>query len=83
MANICDSGNALLYSSNTICGDATFRKLGQGVLSKVIVQDNMLIIGISGEADKGIASKDNLIILESTQKGGTGKITEESWKENY
>ena len=83
MANICDSGNALLYSSNTTCGDATQRKLGQGVLSKVIVQDNRLIMGISGEADKGITSEDNLIILESTQKGGTGKITEESWKENY
>ena len=83
LANICDSGNALLYSSNTTCGDATQRKLGQGVLSKVIVQDNMLIMGISGEADKGITSKDNLIILKSTQKGGTGKITEESWKENY
>ena len=40
-------------------------------------------MGISGEADKGIASKDNLIILKSTATGGTGKITEESWKENY
>ena len=40
-------------------------------------------MGISGEADKDITSKDNLIILKSTQKGDTGKITEESWKENY
>jgi type IV pilus assembly protein PilY1 len=83
LANICDSGNALLYSSNTTCGDATQRKLGQGVLSKVIVQGDRLIMGISGEADKGITSKDNLIILKSEATGDTGKITEESWKENY
>ena len=83
IANICDSGNAVLYSANTTCGDATQRKLGQGVLSKVIVQDNRLIMGISGEADKGITSKDNLIMIKSEAKGSTGKITEESWKENY
>ena len=83
IANICDSGSALLYSANTTCGDAISRKLGSGVLSKVIVQGDKLIMGISGEADKGITTQDNLIILESQAKGSTGKITEESWKENY
>ena len=41
-----------------------------------------LIIGISGEADKNIASKENLITIKSTAKGGTGKINLEGWKEN-
>ncbi len=83
IANICDVGNAWLYSANTTCGDATARKLGKGVGSEVIVQDNRLIIGISGEADENIESKGNLIILKSTSTGDIGKITEESWKENY
>jgi type IV pilus assembly protein PilY1 len=83
IANICDVGNAWLYSANTTCGDATARKLGKGVGSEVIVQDNRLIIDISGEADENIESKGNLIILKSTSTGDIGKITEESWKENY
>ena len=83
LANICDSGNALLYSANTTCGDATQRKLGKGVASGLIVQGDNLVISISGEADKGITSKDNLILIKSEAKGSTGKITKESWKENY
>jgi len=83
IANICDVGNAWLYSANTTCGDATARNLGKGVGSKVIVQDDSLIIGISGEVDENIESKDNLIILKSTSTGDIGKITNEGWKENY
>jgi type IV pilus assembly protein PilY1 len=81
--NICDSGDAILYSVNSTCGNAIQRKLGKGVLSKVIVRDNILIIGISGEADKGINAKDNLISIKSTQKSLNKKITIEGWKENF
>ena len=83
IANICDSGNALLYSGSATCGDAIPRKLGKGVLSKVIVQDGRLIVAITGEADNGVTLKDNLIILKSRATGNTGKITEKSWKEKF
>ena len=84
IANICDSGNAILYTTSTTCGDATQRKLGTGVLSKVIVRDDNLIVGISGKAEKGITStKDNLIILKSKATRSSGKLTLEGWKENF
>ena len=81
-ANICDSGNAILADVNNICGDATFRKLGKGVLSKVVVQGKNLIIGISGEADKSVKSQGNLIILKSKATSGSGKVQLEGWREN-
>ena len=82
-SNACDSGDAILYSANSTCGSAIQRKLGKGVLSKVIIQDDNLIIGISGEADKSVSTKDNLISLKSSQKANSGKIKLEGWKENY
>ena len=82
-SNACDSGDALLYEADGTCGRATFRPLGKGVLSKVIVQNNNLILGISGEADKSISTKDNLISLISSQTTNSGKINIEGWKENY
>ena len=82
-SNACDSGDAILYTANGTCGSATQRKLGKGVLSKVIVQGDNLIIGISGEADKSISTKDNLISIKSSQKANSGKINLEGWKENY
>ena len=82
-SNACDSGDAILYTTNGTCGSATQRKLGKGVLSKVIVQDDNLIIGISGEADKSVSTKDNLISIKSSQKANSGKIILEGWKENY
>jgi len=82
-SNACDSGDAILYTANGTCGSATQRKLGKGVLSKVIVQDDNLIIGISGEADKSVSTKDNLISIKSSQKANSGKIILEGWKENY
>ena len=82
-SNACDNGDAILYSVNSTCGSATQRKLGKGVLSKVIIQDDNLIIGISGEADKSVSTKDNLISLKSSQKSTSGKINLEGWKENY
>ena len=81
--NACDSGDAILYTANGTCGSATQRKLGKGVLSKVIVQDDNLIIGISGEADKSVSTKDNLISIKSGQTATSGKIILEGWKENY
>ena len=82
-ANICDSGDAILYSASSTCGTAIQRKLGKGVLSKVLVYDDILIVGISGEAEKGIEAKDNLITIKSTQKSSSQKITDEVWKENF
>ena len=82
-ANICDSGDAILYSVHSTCGNAIQKKLGKGVLSKVIMQDGNLILGISGEAEKGINSKDNIISIKSTQKSSNQIITKESWKENF
>ena len=83
LTNVCDSGDAVLYSANTTCGSAIQRKLGKGVLSKVIIQDDNLIVGISGEADENLQSKDNIISLKSNQKS-TGQLLKiESWKENF
>ena len=82
-SNACDSGDAIFYSANSTCGSAIQRKLGKGVLSKVIIQDDNLIIGISGEADKSLSTKDNLISVKSSQKTTSGKISLEGWKENF
>ena len=84
-SNACDSGDAILYTTNGICGNknASQRTLGKGVLSKLIVQDDNLIIGISGEADKSISTKDNLIIIKSGKKPTSIQINTEGWKENY
>ena len=51
------------------------------MLSKAIVQDDRLIMAITGEADKGITLKYNLIILKSKNTANNGKISEKSWKE--
>ena len=49
----------------------------------MIIQDDNLIIGISGEAEKSVSTKDNIISLKSSQKATSGKIKLEGWKENY
>jgi type IV pilus assembly protein PilY1 len=82
-SNACDSGDALLYTANGTCGSAIWRKVGKGVLSKVIVQDGNLIMGISGEVDKSLDSQDNLIVINQGKTAATGKITLEGWKENH
>ena len=53
------------------------------MLSKVIIQDDNLVVGISGEAEKGINSKENVISLKSDQKSSGKLINNESWKENF
>ena len=83
LSNVCDNGDAILFKANTTCGTATQRKLGKGVLSKVIIQDDNLVVGISGEAEKGVNSKENVISLKSDQKSSGNFINEESWKENF
>jgi type IV pilus assembly protein PilY1 len=80
--NICDSGNAILADVDSICGGATFRTLGKGVLSKVVVLGKNLIMGISGEADKDVKSQGNLITLESGATGGSVKVQLEGWRES-
>lgn len=80
--NVCDTGDAVLYTANLICGSATQRRLGKGVSSEVVIQGKNLIIGISGEADKNLKSKDNLISLRSTQQSSSQKVTLDGWKEN-
>ena len=59
--------------------------LGKGVLSKVVVQDDNLYIGIAGEADKnasGFTTTGNLITGKSKAKGSGGKVQLEGWREN-
>ena len=82
-AKICDAGNALLYSSSSTCGDATFRKIGSGVLSEVLVQKDNIIVGISGEAskDSDLKSKDNLVSLKSKSKKTDDKIIIDGWRQ--
>ncbi len=82
-AKICDAGNALLYSSSSTCGDASFRKIGSGVLSEVLVQKDNIIVGISGEAskDSDLKSKDNLVSLKSKSKKTDDKIIIDGWRQ--
>ena len=72
---------------DTKCGDSVLNvNLGKGVLSKVVVQNDNLYIGLAGEANKnigGFTSKDNLITGKSKAKSASGAVQIESWKENY
>ena len=79
--NVCDIGDAILLTAESTCGNATPRRLGKGVASEVVVQKGNLIIGISGEANKSLTSKENLITL-SAEKSSNQKVTLDGWKEN-
>ena len=72
---------------DTKCGDSVLNvNLGKGVLSKVVVENDNLYIGLAGEANKnisGFTSKDNLITGKSKAKSASGAVQIESWKENY
>ena len=57
--------------------------LGKGVAGEVVISGDNLYIGISGEANKSLTSKDSLITLKSESKGASSAIQLESWKENY
>ena len=85
--NKCGIGSAILTAYDTKCGNSVLNvNMGKGVLSKVVIQDDNLYIGLAGEANKNIAgftSKDNLITGKSKAKAATGAVQLESWKENY
>ena len=85
--NKCGIGNAILRAFDSKCGNSVLNvNIGKGVLSKVVINDGNLYIGLSGEANKnipGFTSKDNLITGKSKAKSPSGTIQLESWKENY
>ena len=86
--NKCGTGNAILRAFDTKCGNSVLNiNLGKGVLSKVVVQEDNLYIGLAGEAIdniKGFTSKDNLITGKSNAKvSSSGAVQLEKWKENY
>ena len=86
-SNKCGVGTAILRAYDTKCGNSVLNvNMGKGVLSKVVIQDDNLYIGLAGEAEKnisGFTSKDNLITGKSKAKSASGAVQIESWKENY
>ena len=87
---VCTKGSAYLNAYDRKCGEAKLGtygvKLGQGVLSKVLVQGDNLYIGISGEADTkgtGFTASENLITGRSKATSSQGGVQLEGWKENY
>ena len=86
-SNKCGVGTAILRAYDTKCGNSVLNvNMGKGVLSKVVIQDDNLYIGLAGEANKnisGFTSKDNLITGKSKAKAASGAVQIENWKENY
>ena len=81
----CNTGTAYLHAYDTKCGSlvANFPiNLGKGVAGEVVISGDNLYIGISGEANKSLESKNNLITLKSKSKGASSAVQLESWKEN-
>ena len=82
----CTTGTAFLHAYDTECGGvkANFPiNLGKGVAGEVVLSGNRLYIGISGEANKSLTSKDSLITIKSGAIASSGAVQLESWKENY
>ena len=82
----CNTGTAYLHAYDTKCGSlvANFPiNLGKGVAGEVVISGDNIYIGISGEANKSLESKNNLITLKSKSKGASSAVQLESWKENY
>ena len=85
---VCTMGSAILGEYGLKCGnslDQTY--LGKGVLTKTLVQDGKLILGISGEADTSKTNKFDSSgnLITGTAKGsssGGSTIKVEGWKEN-
>ena len=86
-SNKCGVGTAILRAYDTKCGNSVLNvNLGKGVLSKVVIQDDNLYIGLAGDADKnisGFTSKDNLITGKSQAKDTGTEIQLEKWIENF
>ena len=76
--NRCGIGSAILTAYDTKCGNSVLNvNMGKGVLSKVVIQDDNLYIGLAGEAEEnisGFSSKDNLITGKSKAKSSSGAI---------
>ena len=82
----CTTGTAFLHAYDSKCGGVKTNfpvNLGKGVAGEVVISGDNLYIGISGEANKSLTSKDNLITGKSKAKASSGSVQLESWKENY
>jgi type IV pilus assembly protein PilY1 len=82
----CNTGTAWLNAYDTKCGGITTNfpiNLGKGVAGEVVISGDNLYIGISGEANKSLTSKDSLIRIKSEAEASSGAVQLESWKENY
>ena len=84
-ASVCKSGTAILTAYDTKCGNSVLNvNLGQGVLSKVVVQGDNLYIGIAGAAKdniSGFTSSGNLITGKSGAKSTGGTVQTQYWRE--
>jgi len=84
---VCTQGSAYLNAYTRKCGESKLGvRLGKGVLSKVVVHNDNLYIGLSGVADTTgtkFTSSGNLITGESKATSGKGGVQLEGWKENY
>jgi len=84
-SNVCAYGDAILSALNSKCGGANFiKKLGTGVLTKVVTNKDKIIVGISGEADKasGFNNQGNLLIGNAVGKAPVQGIQVETWRQN-
>ena len=82
----CTTGTAFLHAYDSKCGGVKTNfpvNLGKGVAGEVVISGDNLYIGISGEANKSLTSKDSLITIKSGAKAASGAVQLESWKENY
>ena len=82
----CTTGTAFLHAYDSKCGGVKKHfpvNLGKGVAGEVVISGDNLYIGISGEANKSLTSKDSLITIKSEAKAASGAVQLESWKENY
>ena len=61
-----------------------FKKLGTGLLTKVVTNKDKIIVGISGEADKGSGfnNQGNLLIGNAVGKAPVQSIQVETWRQN-
>ena len=82
----CTTGTAFLHAYDSKCGGVKTNfpvNLGKGVAGEVVISGDNLYIGISGEANKSLTSKDSLIRIKSKAEASSGAVQLESWKENY
>ena len=85
-SNICSYGDAWLYALNSECGNSLYsKKIGTGVLTKVVTNKSKIIIGISGKLTEGtdFNSQGNLLIGNAVGKAPVQEgIQVETWRQN-